>query len=178
METRLIDEMGKPLTVEQFIEKLQDILPEFYQDEAELRQLWSNPDRREELLKALAAKGFGAEQRETLMDMFKARDCDIYDVLAFLSFEQEMITRDERVTEMRKQDVFFNAFEQEPARNFLHFILQRYQLDGISELRRDRLSELIRLGNLGTTRDASALFGGTKQLLGAFYDLQENLYQR
>jgi len=178
VEIRLLDETGKPLTAQQFTEKLQDILPELYQNEAELRQLWSHPDRREELLKALAAKGFDKEQLATLVGIFDAEDSDVYDVLAFLSFERQMITRDERVTEMGKQDVFFNAFEQKPARNFLHFILQRYRMDGISELRRDRLSELIRLGNLGTTRDASALFGGTKQLLGAFYDLQENLYQR
>lgn len=178
VEIRYVDERGRPLTAKQFLKKLEDLLPELYQSEEQLRSLWSNPDDREELLKALASKGFDNEQLSTLVQMFEAADSDIYDVLSYLSFERQMITREERVETMNNNDKFFNHFEKEPAQNFLHFILKRYQMDGIRELKRDRLGDLIRLSNLGTTREASALFGGTKQLTEAFYDLQENLYQR
>jgi len=178
VEIRYLDERGRPLTAKQFLKKLEDLLPELYQSEEQLRSLWSNPDDREGLLVALDSKGFDSEQLSTLVQMFEAADSDIYDVLAYLSFERQMITREERVETMNNNDKFFNHFEKEPAQNFLHFILKRYQMDGIRELRRDRLGELIRLSSLGTTREASALFGGVEQLTEAFYDLQENLYQR
>jgi len=54
VETRYIDEHGKPLSATDFLQKLIGKLPELYKDEAQLRTLRANPETRENLLQKLA----------------------------------------------------------------------------------------------------------------------------
>jgi len=177
VEIRYIDETGRPLTAQQFVERLMFKLPGLFSSVQELRETWSDPDRREILIQKLAQAGFDTEQLTTLRQMFAAEACDLFDLLAFLAFEQPMETRRVRANATRANNNFFTQFEQQPARDFLHFVLNRYEETGVSELARDRIPGLIELSGLGTTRDASRAFGGSAaNVLTAFRQLQHELY--
>lgn len=178
IETRYIDENGKPLTIQEFVEKLIKQLPGLFKSVDELRDIWSDPDLREELLAQLVQAGFDKEQLSTLRRMFEADDCDMFDLLAFLAFEQPMATRKSRAEAVRANNAFFDQYQQEKAKQFLHFVLNRYEQTGVTELARERLPALIELSGLGTTKDASIVFGGKPaHLLAAFKQLQHQLYQ-
>lgn len=177
VETRYIDENGKPLTLQEFVERLVTQLPGLFKSIDELRQIWSDPDEREILLDKLVKAGFDKEQLVTLRQMFEAEACDVFDLLAFLAFEQPMATRKARADSVRANNVFFTQYNQEKAKQFLHFVLNRYEQTGSAELSRERLPALIELSGLGTTKDASQAFGGKPtQLLAAFKQLQHQLY--
>lgn len=177
IETRYIDENGKPLTIQEFVERLIQQLPGLFKSVDELRNIWSDPDLREQLLAKLVQAGFDKEQLSTLRRMFEADDCDMFDLLAFLAFEQPMATRKSRAEAVRANDAFFDQYQQEKAKQFLHFVLSRYEQTGVTELARERLPALIELSGLGTTKDASMAFGGKPaQLLAAFKKLQHQLY--
>ncbi len=178
VEIRYIDENGRPLSAQQFVERLMLKLPGLFSSAEELRETWSDPDRREALLQKLAQTGFDAEQLATLRRMFAAEQSDLFDLLAFLAFEQPMETRRARAEATRANNAFFNQFEQQPARDFLYFVLNRYEETGVAELARDRMPGLIKMSGLGTTRDASRAFGGSPaNVLAAFRGLQHALYQ-
>lgn len=177
VETRYIDENGKPLTIQEFIERLIRQLPGLFRSVEELRDTWSDPDLREHLLAKLVQAGFDKEQLSTLRRMFEADDCDMFDLLAFLAFEQPMATRKSRAEAVRANNTFFDQYQHEKAKQFLHFVLKRYEQTGVSELARERLPTLIELSGLGTTKDASKVFGGNlTHLLVAFKQLQHQLY--
>lgn len=177
IETRYIDETGKPLTLQEFVERLIIQLPGLFKSVEELRQIWSDPDEREDLLAKLTQAGFDNEQLATLCRMFEAEGCDIFDLLAFLAFEQPMATRKVRADKVRVNNVFFSQYQQEKALKFLHFVLNRYEQTGSTELSRERLPALIELSGLGTTKDVSNAFGGKPaHLLAAFKQLQHQLY--
>lgn len=177
IETRYIDENGKPLTIQEFVERLIQQLPDLFTSVDELRDIWSDPDLREQLLAKLVQAGFDKEQLSTLRRMFEADDCDMFDLLAFLAFEQPMATRKSRAEAVRANSAFFDQYQQEKAKQFLHFVLNRYEQTGVTELARERLPALIELSGLGTTKDASTAFGGKPaQLLAAFKQLQHQLY--
>ncbi|MBF4296311.1 DEAD/DEAH box helicase, partial [Vibrio anguillarum] len=177
VETRYIDENGKPLTVQEFVERLITQLPGLFKSVEELRQIWSDPDERETLIGKLVQAGFDKEQLAILRRMFEAEDCDIFDLLAFLAFEQPMATRKARADQVRTNSAFFNQYQQEKAKQFLHFVLNRYEQTGSTELSRERLPALIELSGLGTVKDASTAFGGKPAyLLAAFKQLQQQLY--
>ncbi|SFX44907.1 EcoAI/FtnUII family type I restriction enzme subunit R [Marinospirillum alkaliphilum] len=177
VETRYIDEKGRPLTVQEFIERLITQLPGLFKSVDELRQIWSDPDEREALLNKLMQAGFDKEQLAALRHMFEAEDCDLFDLLAFLAFEQPMATRKSRADQVRANAAFFDQYQQEKAQQFLHFVLKRYEQTGVTELARERLPALIELSGLGTTKDASMAFGGKPvHLLTAFKQLQQQLY--
>ena len=177
VEIRYIDADGKQLTAKEFLEKLIGFIPNIYSSEEEFRQLWANPDTREQILQQLEQEGFDSEQLDTLREMLSARDCDIFDVIAYLTYSSEMLTRHQRV-EIAEGDHFFDVYQNMKARDFLRFVLKRYEKDDIQELKRDRLSELIKLNNLGTPMEAAEVFGGSDKLIDAFYQLQATLYKK
>ncbi len=177
VETRYIDESGKPLTVQEFVERLIKQLPGLFKSVDELRRIWSDPDERETLLGKLVEAGFDKDQLASLRRMFEAEECDIFDLLAFLAFEQPMATRKARADQVRTNSAFFNQYQQEKAQKFLHFVLNRYEKTGSTELSREHLPALIELSGLGTVKDASTAFGGKPDhLLMAFKQLQQQLY--
>jgi type I restriction enzyme R subunit len=176
IETRFIDASGKPLTAKEFLEKLLDSTPELYLTAEELREQWSNPDKRDILLKKLEDQGFDRQHLTLMREVISAKDCDIFDVLSYLSFSSEMLTRSQRV-HLAQADHSFDVITNVRARDFMRFVLQRYEKDDIDELKRDKLGELIKLNNLGTPREAAQLFGGSDKLVEAFYKLQETLYK-
>ena len=177
VEVRYIDADGKPLTAKEFLEKLIGFIPNIYSSEEEFRRLWANPDTREQILRKLEQEGFDSEQLDTLREMLSAKDCDIFDVIAYLTYSSEMLTRHQRV-EIAETDQFFEVYQNMKAKDFLHFILKRYEKDDIQELRRDRISELIKLNNMGTPVEAAQVFGGSDKLIDAFYKLQAALYKK
>lgn len=175
IDTRYIDESGKPLTVREFLEKLVGELPAIYQDEKHLRKIWANPDTRKELLEQLETLGFDKEQLDSLRNMIASPECDIFDVLSHISFSSELKTRKERAIRVRN-DNFFDIYQNLKAKEFLNYVLKQYESFGIEELQRDKLGDLVRL-KLGTTKDAKVAFGDMKNLLGAYYHLQQHIYQ-
>ena len=77
---------------------------------------------------------------------------------------------------MRDDEQFFSIYQNLKAREFLEFVLDHYEKFGIEELRRDKLGDLVKL-NMGTPKDAKVVFGDMKNLLNAYYKLQENIYR-
>ena len=178
VETRYIDEHGKPLTIQEFVERLLNQLPGLFNSIDELRKTWSDPDLRDILLGKLRNAGFDNDQLKSLRRMFEAEDSDMFDLLAFLAFEQPMTTRHFRADIVRNNTGFFSNYPQDKAQQFLHFVLNRYEQTGASELSRERLPTLIELSGLGTTKDATQAFGGRPaHLLNAFKEIQIQLYQ-
>lgn len=176
IETRYIDENGKPLTAREFLEKLVGELPSIYQNEEHLRQIWANPDTRKILLEKLVVLGFDKEQLEVLRYMIATPECDIFDVLSHISFSSDLKTRKERATTVRENEKFFKVYQNLEAKEFLEYVLSHYEKFGIEELQRDKLGDLVKL-KLGTPKDAKVIFGNMNNLLKAYYSLQENIYK-
>ncbi|SDL36249.1 type I restriction enzyme, R subunit [Salinimicrobium catena] len=176
VEIRYISDSGKPLTAREFLEKLVGELPSVYQDEEHLRKMWSNPDTRDALLVQLGELGFDREQLETLREMIASPECDLFDVLAHISFSSELKTRKDRATSVKEDNSFLSVYKDLRARDFLLYIINHYEKYGVEELGRNKLADLVNL-KLGTPKDAKAAFGDMKSLLQAFYKLQKNIYR-
>ena len=72
-------------------------LPHFFEDEDQLRQIWSNPGTRDKLLYDLAEAGYDEETLERMKDLIDAKHSDVYDVLAYVAYAAETHTHAERV---------------------------------------------------------------------------------
>lgn len=178
IETRYIDENGKPITLQEFVERLVAQLPGLFNSIDELRGIWSDLDERDGLLQKLVKVGFDKEQLLIIHRLFEAENCDAFDLLAFLAFEQPMATRATRANIVRQENSFFEQYPNDKAQYFLKFLLDRYEKEGSTELSRAYLPTLIELSGLGTTKDASIAFGGKPvYLLSAFKNLQQQLYR-
>jgi len=158
------------------LELLIGVLGKFYNDEEGLREIWSNPKNRKDLLGKLKEMNIDESQLDDLKQIFEAQDSDIYDVLAHLSFNMDIKSRNERVIAVENSD-FVEKYHNEKAKQFIEFILDRYRKDGVKELDDDKLGKLVDLSGLGTIREVAANFGGIPQMGNEYLELQKEIYR-
>ena len=123
---------GTPITAKEFLERMFDDLPQFFENEDKLREIWSNPDTRETLLQNLSEAGYDNEKLDSMKELIDARDSDVYDVLAYVAFASETRTRQQRVADSKSAiNQHFTEYHQQ---TFINFILERYVNEGVTEL--------------------------------------------
>lgn len=175
IETTYVGAEGKPLRTGEYLEYLIGVLGGLYDDESRLREIWSDPRERRTLLTKLEDMHIDATQLAELAAIFEAEDADIYDILAHLSFNHDILTRSERVLNVEHRD-FIERHHSTKARDFLEFILRRYERDGVSELEEEKLSSLIQLSTIDKEELKSA-FGGLREIKEGYLELQREIYR-
>ena len=172
--TSFWDADGRPITAAQFLENLFGKLPAFFKNEDELRAIWSRPDTRKDLLRRLADEGFSLELLDEMKKVINAQDSDVYDVLAYVAYATNTISRAERVETHRPLILsHYDPNQQE----FIKFILAQYVRLGVSELDQDKLPSLAGL-KYGSISDAARVLGGVDQIRETFVGFQQYLYQQ
>ena len=166
---------GSPMSAAQFLEMLFGRLPTFFQDEDELRVLWSVPDTRKKLLEGLAESGFGSDQLTEMQRIIDAENSDVFDVLAHVAYALPPQTREERAAMARREiSTHFN----EKQRTFLEFVLAHYVTQGVHELDQEKLKPLLNLKYRDAIQDAIADLGRPEEIAAAFAGFQKYLYQK
>jgi type I restriction enzyme R subunit len=164
---------GKPMSAAQFLQTLYGTLPEFFQDEDQLRQIWSDPDTRKALLAGLADKGFGKEPLAEMQKIIEAESSDLYDVLAYVAFAADPLSRETRAAKARAAAAHDYTEKQ---RAFVDFVLSQYVRQGVDELDSEKLSPLLRLKYHNALQDAFAELGRPEQVRRVFVGFQRHLY--
>jgi len=164
---------GRPMSAAQFLESLYGVLPDFFKDEEELREIWSDPGTRKAFLLGLAEKGFGKEPMAEIQKIIEAENSDLFDVLAYVAFALHPFTRAERADKAR-QAVHTRFNDKQQA--FLEFVLSQYVREGVDELDQDKLSPLLRL-KYSAIADAAAELGQPEEIRGMFVGFQRYLYE-
>jgi len=176
IETTYVGMDGIPLKTEDYLELLIGVLGKFYNDEEGLREIWSNPKNRKDMLNKLKEMNIDESQLNDLKLIFEADNSDIYDILAHISFNLDIKTRSERVFAVEHSE-FIEKHHNEKVKEFLEFILQRYKKDGVKELDEDKLGKLVDLSGLGTVREVANNFGGIAQMRDEYFLLQREIYR-
>ncbi|MDO9014395.1 MAG: type I restriction-modification enzyme R subunit C-terminal domain-containing protein, partial [Polynucleobacter sp.] len=164
---------GKPISVEEFMNNLFGALPSFFKNEDELRQIWSDPITRKALLEKLADAGYGQAELSELQKLVDAEKSDLFDVLEYISFYIQPITRETRVTQAKPHILAGLRQEQ---RDFLEFVLFKYIDSGVEELDQSRLPNLIEL-KYHSIADATDVLGGVDEIRKLFFSFQRHLYE-
>ncbi len=173
MQTTLfIDTNGRTLSAQEFIQNLYGHLPKHFKSEKELQNIWSNPKTREQLLKKLANEGYGKSELEELQKITDAEKSDIFDVLEYIAFNIKPIERKERV-EKTSQEIFNNL--EEPEKEFIEFILDKYIKVGFEELNEEKIPVLLNL-KYGSLTDGKRILGDVDNIRNIFFNFQVKLY--
>lgn len=174
METTYVGEDGIPLKTHDYLELLIGVLGKFYNDEDGLREIWSNPTNRKDLLEKLREMNIDESQLNDLKQIFEAEDSDIYDVLAHISFNLDIKSRSERVIAVENSD-FIEKYHTDKAKQFIEFILDRYRKDGVKELDEKNLSVLVKLSG-NDLKDLKSSFG-SYNIRNEYFGLQREIYR-
>ena len=164
----------KPVTLEEFIETLFDeSIPDLFENEAKLQQIWSLPQTRAELLSKLQEAGYGQGQLQSVQALVGAKECDIYDVLRYISFRKNMLKRSDRMLNTR--DEYYPTIDK-PHQEFIDFVGHQYINRGVWELSQENLPKLIDL-RYGTIADGINNLGDIALIKNVYNGFQESLYR-
>ena len=174
IETTYVGDDGRPLKTDEYLELLIGILGKFYNDEQGLRDIWSNPSNRKDLLNKLKEMNIDESQLEDLKEIFEAVNSDIYDVLAHLSFNLDIKTRNERAMAV-ENSTFIEKYHNEKAKDFIEFILEKYIKYGFKELEENKLSTLIEQSGFDK-KELKQSFG-VFDIRDEYFGLQREIYR-
>jgi type I restriction enzyme R subunit len=163
---------GKPVGPAEFLELLFGKLPDFYNSEEDLQKQWSDPRTRQALLQGLAERGFDEEKLDKLKDLIDAQDSDVYDVLRYISYAKDTMTRSERAGIIR--NYYLEQLDDE-TREFVTFVLDTYEKSGENELSMENLRELVQL-KYRTMPDAVKRLGSPEDIVKDYLEFQHELY--
>lgn len=172
VSTTFIGPDGKPMTVQEFLNSLYGKLPELFKSEEELRRIWANPITRKALLENLEEAGFGKDELLSLQNAIDAEKCDLFDVLEFVAYEANMLTRETRVANAQRK-IF--ALLDKDQREFVDFVLSKYIETGVEELDQEKLPQLLEL-KYQAVSDAAEKLGGVSRIRELFVEFQRHLY--
>ncbi|NVK10136.1 MAG: DEAD/DEAH box helicase family protein [Tenacibaculum sp.] len=173
VKTTFWDPNGTPISLEAFIKKLFGDMPSLFKDEEDLRKIWSLPSTRKKLLQELNDLGYSTEQLEDLRKLVHGEDSDLFDVLNYIGYSNDLVPRLNRAEKAKIQFSNYNKEQQQ----FLNFVLQQYVKEGVDELDDAKLGDLLIL-KYGGIADAKANLGDIPTIRNTFIGFQEHLYQK
>jgi len=165
---------GRPVSVQEFMDNMFGAMPEFFKSEEELRKIWSDPITRKAFLEKISAIGYGKDELEMLQKMIDAEQSDLFDVLNYVSFLKPTISRVERV-EQTKEKIFAGLNDKQ--KEFLDFVLSKYEEKGVEELDEEKLPVLLNL-KYHAIANAEQSLGNVDSIRSIFFTFQQNLYSR
>ena len=162
------------ISLEEYVKKLFGRIPEFFSDADDLREKWSNPETREQLLRTLDEAGFAEDKLNLLRNMLKLQKCDLLDVLEYIAYNSTPIERVKRVELVKKQ--YVDALNKEQ-REFDNLILEYYASNGFKELGSDKLKTFINI-KFNSMRDAKERLNmSVADIREHYFELQRKLYR-
>lgn len=172
VRTSFWDPNGKPISAEEFIRKLYGDIPTFFENEDELRQIWSKPETRKRLLQELSEKGYTNEQLDDLKKIVHGEESDLFDVLSYVAYHSDIVPRSDRANRAKLHLGSYNPKQQD----FINFVLEQYVKDGVTELDDEKLPDLLEL-KYNAIANAKQELGSAKSIRNTFIGFQEWLYR-
>ncbi|RZJ77343.1 MAG: DEAD/DEAH box helicase [Flavobacterium sp.] len=161
---------GKLITV-----NLQDYSKEMLQNKfhslEEFLTVWNAADKKEILINELAEQGVPVEALLEAVD----RNCDLFDIICHVAFDQEPLTRKERANNVKKRNYFIKYGEQ--AKNVLNALLDKYADEGIENIESMEVLKVNPVASYGSALEIIQSFGGKPNYLKAIKELEKQLYQ-
>ncbi|TPN83805.1 DEAD/DEAH box helicase [Mesorhizobium sp. CU2] len=164
---------GKPMSAQQFLERLFGDLSTMIANEDELRRKWSDPDQREHFIAVLEQQGYDADKLADMRRLVDAPDSDLFDVLAYIRFTTPPKTRHARANNVRQDGL--RSLDRE-MRDFLYGVLGAYEQRGERELATPKLADYL-TARYGTLADARAHLGDMQSIRASYFGVQQRLYR-
>lgn len=159
--------------LDEYVKKLFGKIPDFFSGANDLREKWSNPETREQLLKTMDEAGFAEDKLNLLKNMLKMQKCDLLDVLEYIAYNSTPIERANRVELVKKKYVdSLNKEQQE----FDNLILQYYISNGFKELGSDKLKTFINIKFNSMSDAKERLQMEPAEIRQHYFELQRRLY--
>ena len=136
----------------------------------EFLKRWTSADRKAAIIKELEEHGVLLEA----LALEVSKDCDAFDLICHVAFDQPALTRRERAEQVKKRIYFTKYGEQ--ARKVLEALLEKYADTGIENIDDIKILTLDPFSKMGTASELVSAFGGKSGYIAALHELENQLY--
>jgi type I restriction enzyme R subunit len=168
-----LDPDGKQLRVLKYSDYAAEKVRTLYPSAPELREKWSNPSERSEIIEKLAQRGISFDE---LAETAKQPNADPFDLLCHLAFNAPLRTRRERAQRLREERKHFFDQYGEEARGILNELLDKYAEYGAAQFVLPDVLQIPPISERGNVVEITKMFGGSEKLRDAVNQLQTLLY--
>ena len=131
---------------------------------------WTSAERKAAVIKELEEHGLLLEALAIEVN----KDCDAFDLICHVAFDQPALTRRERADQVKKRNYFTKYGEQ--ARKVLEALLEKYADTGIENIDDIKILTLDPFSKMGTASELVSAFGGKPGYIAALHELENQLY--
>ena len=170
--TMRIDLRGKVLTDAEYFEYCKDGLTKRVLNLSQLQEIWRDRDKRLRLKQDLEEAGLNLS---VLANLLKQPDADEFDLIAHLTFDAPLLTRDERARRIKFAKEFIEGYRPD-TQEIIRELIDRIQRYGTDELIQPQLWRTPPFDKLGFLRGVARAFGGIGKLKEAIGKLESAYY--
>lgn len=134
-------------------------------------QRWKESDKKEAIINELKEQGVPVDD---LLDSVN-RDCDLFDIICHVAFDQKPMTRRERANNVKKKNYFTKYGEQ--AKKVLVALIDKYADEGIENLESMEVLKIDPFSDFGSPVEIVKSFGGKLGYLNAIKELEKEIYK-
>ncbi len=168
-----LDPDGRQLRTVRFTDYTAEKVRTLFPNAAEMRQAWSDPRARADIIARLAERGIDFDE---LAAAANHPEADPFDLLCHVAFNAPIRTRRERAQRLRtERKDFFDQYGPE-ARAILDELLEKYAEHGTAQFVVPDVLELPPINRHGNVIEIAGHFGGEEKLVEAVRLLQTMLY--
>lgn len=161
---------GKPITVN-LKTYSKYLLTNRFHSLQEFLNTWNSASKKEALIQELKESDVPVD---ALLDAVN-RDCDLFDIICHVAFDQKPLSRKERANNVKKRDYFTKYGDK--ARKVLEALLDKYADEGIENIESMEVLKVNPLASYGSAIEITDSFGGKAGYLKAVKELENQLYQ-
>jgi type I restriction enzyme R subunit len=168
-----LDPHGNRLKMVKYTDYTAEQVRTLYPNAVILREKWSDPQQRQDLIKQLEDRGIDLDH---LRDVTGKPGADPFDLLCHLAFNAPLRTRRERAARVRQnQPDFFDQYGP-LAQDILNDLLDKYTTYGMAQFVIPDILKVPPISDRGTIKEIADSFSGPQELRNAVNTLQQLIY--
>lgn len=171
---QFLGEDGKTLFTERLTDFTRKAIKKHYPTLDAFRGAWAQADKKQAILDELA-------ENYVLLDAVREEnpalaDCDYFDIISHVAFDQKPLTRKERIDGVKKRN--YLAKYEGQARKVVEGLMEKYSEVGVTNIENPQILNLNPFSQIGKkARIMKGIFNGPDEYNEAVRDLENELYK-
>ena len=146
-------------------------LKRLYENYDGFEQSWYRADSKQEFLDYLISEGIMVD---AVLEKINNNDIDIFDVLSNMAYDEEALTKEDRIEKVKESKEFEEYNESQ--KNVINELLDIYQNKGVTELENIKLLNIKNFNKFGGLVQIVNLFGGKENYRNMIFKVKDLLY--
>lgn len=170
-----LDQDGRTMRVGRVTDHMLEKVKETYPTLDIFKGVWKHADRKQAIIDELQGHDINIES--LVEENPKLKDCDLFDIICHLAYDQKPLTRRERLDGLKRRRYLEKYKDKEQARKVIEGLMEKYGESGVSNIENTQILNLFPFTEIAKRpRIIKGVFNGMDDYMQAVRELEEQIY--